>query len=189
MRISQRLNLGFLAIAMWAAVVGHISLFQLNQISDPLSRDIPGTLESINEMVYMKDLAQAIRYYDEVSTQSARNYAFTQDKKWEQRYKDAKSEFDSVVKEAIDKGAERDGGLLSSASKAHPALAEMDFNCTEGRVRFFRPPGIGHGFLFVLKPEIGNFRTGMFFRYAWIPCGFPSGCRRGTSTCLERGFR
>ena len=49
MRISQRLNLGFLGIAMWAAVVGHVSLFQLNQISDPLSRDIPGSLESINE--------------------------------------------------------------------------------------------------------------------------------------------
>jgi len=125
-RISQRLNLGFLAIAMWAAVVGHISLYQLNQISDPLSRDIPGSLESINETEYLEGLAQAIRYYDEVSTQSARNYAFTQDKEWEQRYKDAKSEFDTVLKEAIEKGTERDGGLLSSANKAHLALTEME---------------------------------------------------------------
>jgi len=129
-RISQRLNLGFLAIAMWVAVVGHVSLFQLNQISEPLSRDIPGSLESMNETAYLEDLAQAIRYYDEVSTQSARNYAFTQDKEWEQRYKDAKedakSEFDSVVTEAIDKDARRDRGLLSNANKAHLALVEME---------------------------------------------------------------
>jgi len=125
-RISQRLNLGFLAIAMWAAVVGHISLFQLSQISDPLSRDIPGSLESTNETTYLESLAQAIRYYDEVSTHAVRNYAFTQDKEWEQRYKDAKSEFHSMVTEAIDKGAERDGGLLSNINKAHLSLAEME---------------------------------------------------------------
>jgi len=125
-RISQRLNLGFLAIAMWAAVVGHISLFQLNQISDPLSRSIPGSLESINETAYLEGLTQDIRYYDEVLTQSVRNYAFTQDKEWEQRYKNAKSEFDTVLKEAIDKGTGRDQGLLSSANKAHLALVEME---------------------------------------------------------------
>jgi signal transduction histidine kinase len=111
---------------MWVAVVGHVSLFQISQISAPLARDIPGSLESVNETAYLEGLAQAMRYYDEVSTQSVRNYAFTQDKEWEQRYKDARSEFDSVVKEAIDKGEERDGGLLSSANKARLALVEME---------------------------------------------------------------
>ena len=126
MRISQRLNLGFLAIAMWAAVVGHVSLYQLSQISAPLSRDIPGSLESMNETTYLEGFAQAIRYYDEVATQAVRNYAFTQDKKWEQRYKDTKSEFDSMVTEVIGKGAERNRGLLSSVNEANLALAEME---------------------------------------------------------------
>ena len=126
MRISQRLNLGFLAIAMWAAVVGHVSLYQLSQISAPLSRDIPGSLESMNETMRLEDLAQAILYHDEVATQAVRNYAFTQDKKWEQCYKDAKSEFYSKVSEAIEKAAERDRGLLSSANKAQLTLAQME---------------------------------------------------------------
>jgi len=47
MRISHRLNLGFLAIAMWAAVVGHISLLKLKQISDQLSNDVPESFESM----------------------------------------------------------------------------------------------------------------------------------------------
>ena len=126
MRISQRLNLGFLSIAMWTAVVGHISLYQLNKFSDPLSKEIPRSLESINKTAYLEDLAQAMRFYDEVSTQSARNYAFTQDKKWEQRYKDAKSEYHSIATEAIDEGTKTDGRLLSSANEAHLALVEME---------------------------------------------------------------
>lgn len=126
MRISQRLNLGFLAIAMWAAVVGHVSLYQLSQISDPLSRDIPGSFESINETEYLKGLAHSICYYDEVSTQSVRNYAFTHDKKWELRYKDAKSKYDSMIKEAIDRGKEKDEELLSSINKSYLALTEME---------------------------------------------------------------
>jgi signal transduction histidine kinase len=76
--------------------------------------------------MYLEGLAQTIRYYDEVSTQAVRNYAFTQDEEWMQRYMNAKSEFESMVTEAIDKGPERDEGLLSSINKTHLTLAEME---------------------------------------------------------------
>ena len=126
MRISQRLNLGFLAITMWTAVIGHISLFQLNKISDPLSSDIPTSIDSISETAYWDGLAQAIRYNDELATQSARNYAFTQDKKWEQRYKNAISVIDSIMKEAVDKRANGNEAFLSQVSKTRFILAEME---------------------------------------------------------------
>lgn len=125
-RISQRLNLGFLAIAMWAAVVGHVSLYQLSQVSAPLNIDIPGSLKSMNETAHLEGIAQAIRYHDEVATQAVRNYAFTQDKMWEQRYRDAKSEFDSTITEAIDKGKERNKGLLSNVNETNLTLADME---------------------------------------------------------------
>jgi signal transduction histidine kinase len=125
-RISQRLNLGFLAIAMWGAVVGYVSLYQLSLISTPLSKDIPGSLASMNEKTYLEDFAQAMRYHDEVATQAVRNYAFTQDKKWEQRYKDAKSEFNSIVTEMVDKGSERNRGLFFSFNEANVVLEELE---------------------------------------------------------------
>ncbi|HUU19921.1 MAG TPA: ATP-binding protein [Sedimentisphaerales bacterium] len=131
MRISQRLILGFLAVAMWVAVVGHISLFQLNQIADPLSSDIPESVESISKTSYLDSLAQFIRYYDEVSTQSARNYAFTQDKKWEQRYKDVEPKLDRAIKEAIDKAEEKDREFFSNVNKANCALVEMEYKSIE----------------------------------------------------------
>ncbi len=131
MRISQRLILGFLAVAMWVAVVGHISLFQLNQIADPLSSDIPETVESISKTSYLDNLTHFIRYYDEVSTQSARNYAFTQDKKWEQRYKDVEPKLDRTIKEAIDKGEEKDREFFSKVNKANRSLVELEYKSIE----------------------------------------------------------
>lgn len=127
MRISQRLILGFLAVTMWVAVVGNISLFQLNQIAAPLSFDIPKSVESLSKTSYLDSLAQFIRYYDEVSTQSVRNYAFTQDKKWEQRYKDVEPKLDRVIKEAIDKGEEKDKEFFSNIDKANRALVQMEY--------------------------------------------------------------
>ena len=131
MRISQRLILGFLAVAMWVAVVGHISLFQLNQIAAPLSSDIPESVESISKTSYSDDLAQTIRYYDEVSTQSARNYAFTQDKKWIQRYKEVEPKLDKAIKEAIEKGEEKDKEFFSNIDKANRALVEIEYKSIE----------------------------------------------------------
>jgi signal transduction histidine kinase len=126
MKISQRLVLGFLAIAMWVAVVGHISLYQLNQISDPLSGNIPESVESISKTVHLDDLAQFIRYYNEILTQSARNYAFTQDAKWKQRYKNAEPELQRAINEAIEQGGEKDGEFFSNIYNVIHILTELD---------------------------------------------------------------
>jgi len=71
MRISQRLNLGFLAIAMWAAVVGHISLLRLKHISDQLSNDVPKSFESIE----MTEVVRKVRASTESTTRVV--YVFT----------------------------------------------------------------------------------------------------------------
>ncbi len=126
MRISQRLILGFLAIAMWVAVVGHISLYQLNQISDPLNSNIPESIESIGKTAYLDGLAQLICYYNEVLTQSARNYAFTQDKKWQQRYEDFRPKLAQVIKNAIDNGEEKDREIFLNIEQIILAHVEIE---------------------------------------------------------------
>jgi len=131
MRISQRLILGFLAVAMWVAVVGHISLFQLNQIATPLNSGIPESVESISKTSYLNGLAQTIRYYDELLTQCARNYAFTQDKKWIERYKEVEPKLNRAIKEAIDKGEERDREFFSNVDMANRAHIEMEYASIE----------------------------------------------------------
>ena len=126
MRISHRLNFGFLAIILWTVAIGHISLFQLSKISDLLSSRIPESIQTIHKTAYLNSLAQDLRYNDEVLTQSVRNYSLTQDKKWEQRYKDAVSEFDVIIKEAIDLGVNTNKGAFSHLNENHLALMEME---------------------------------------------------------------
>jgi len=131
MRLSQRLILGFLSIAMWVAVVGHISLYQLNRIADPLNTKIPESVESIGKTAYLDGLAQLIRYYNEVLTQSARNYAFTQDMKWQQRYEDFRPKLAKVIKNAIDNGEEKDREIFLNIEQIILAHVEMESKSIE----------------------------------------------------------
>jgi len=87
MKIKQKLTLGFLVIVSLVAVVGSICLYQLHKIAEPLEQDIPETVRLINESSRLDGLAQFIRYYDEILTQSARNYAFTQDRCQRQKWR------------------------------------------------------------------------------------------------------
>jgi len=130
-RIGHKLTLSFLAVAILVGVVGYISLFQLYTIAKPLNKDIPETIESINEASHLDGLAHFIRYYDEVLTQSARNYAFTQDKKWEQRYRGVEPKLDKIIKEAIERGDTKDKDFFSSVDKANLALVEMEYKSIE----------------------------------------------------------
>jgi len=125
-QISQRLNLGFLAIAMWAAVLGHISLLKLKEISDPLKSENTKSPESTNGTEDLAYLAQIMLYYDEVSMQSVRNYAFTKDAEWKERYRDVRPKTAGIMRAMIDKATGRDIDTLRDTDKERLSLAELE---------------------------------------------------------------
>ena len=127
MKTYQKIFVWFLIVALIVSVVGFSSLYQINRISKPLNEGIPAGVKEVADTSHLNSLAQVIRYYDEVLTQSARNYAFTQDKKWEKRYRDVEPELDRVIKEAIERGDEKDKEFFSSIDKANIALVEMEY--------------------------------------------------------------
>ncbi len=123
--------MGFLVISLMVGVIGYISLIQLNKVANPLNKNIPESIKAVAEASHLDVLAQLIRYYDEILTQSARNYGFTQDKKWEQRYRSFEPKLDKIIKEAIEKGDERDKEFFSSIDKANLALVKMEYKSIE----------------------------------------------------------
>ena len=90
--------------SLFIVAIGIISLLQINEIANPLTDDIPDKINDLKETTGMNADAQFIRYYDEILTQSARNYAFTMDKKWEERYRQTEPLLDVKIKGAIDSG-------------------------------------------------------------------------------------
>ena len=60
-----------------------------------------------------------MRYYEEVLAQAARNYAFTRDKTWEQRYRAIEPESDKLLKDAIKMCDRKDLEFFSEMDKAN----------------------------------------------------------------------
>jgi PAS domain S-box-containing protein len=125
-KIAHKLFFGFAGTPLLIAVVGYMSFVQLNKIAQPLETDIPESVDGISKTSYLDGLAKFIRYYDEVLTQSARNYAFTEDQKWKQRYRDVEPKLDEMIKEASQKGDEIDRAFFLGIDQANTALVEIE---------------------------------------------------------------
>ncbi len=131
MQIRQKLTLSFLFVAMLVGVVGYVSFTSFHKFVEPLNNRIPEAIETVSRTSHLDHLAGFIRYYDEVLTQSARNYAFTQDKKWKLRYGKVEPKLDETIKKAIERGDEKDKTFFSNVDKANLALVEMEYKSIE----------------------------------------------------------
>jgi len=78
----------------------------------------------MNEKSYRAEMMQ---YYDEVLAQSARNYAFTSDKKWEKRYREVEPLSDKILKDAIKKADASKSGFFSRMDSANQKLVKMEY--------------------------------------------------------------
>jgi signal transduction histidine kinase len=71
-------------------------------------------------------LAIYMRYYDEVLTQAARNYAFTSDTKWEQIYYESEPKLDKTIREALTIGAKKEKTFFDKINQANIVLVELE---------------------------------------------------------------
>ena len=113
--------------SLFIVSIGIISLLQINEIANPLTDDIPDKINDLKETTGMNADAQFIRYYDEILTQSARNYAFTMDKKWEERYRQTEPLLDVKIKGAIDSGNKVVGHIFSNINEANTILVNLEY--------------------------------------------------------------
>ena len=71
--------------------------------------------------------AEMMQYYDEVLAQSARNYAFTTDKKWEQRYNQIEPLSDKLLKDAVEKADADHKDFFSKMDAANQELVKIEY--------------------------------------------------------------
>jgi len=128
MKISIKIAIALISISVVIGTLGYISIIPVSKLADPLENDIPESIDKLATQSHLDGLAQFIRYYDEVLTQSARNYAFTQDKKWESRYTTTEPELDKIIQQAITKGDDVEKNFFSKVNDANIVLVEMEYN-------------------------------------------------------------
>ena len=107
-------------------VIGGIAYLQIGRITTPLYNSMPRTITAVSSASHINSLAQLILYYDEVLTQSARNYAHTHERKWKNRYLTAEPELDQHIKNAIAIGSEEDRRIFQSIDLANQRLVVME---------------------------------------------------------------
>lgn len=82
MPLRTKFVLASLILISPAVILGATSMYLLDKISKPLHQDIPQQVAKLSKSSKLGEKALYIRYYDEVLTQSARNYAYTGNVAW-----------------------------------------------------------------------------------------------------------
>lgn len=126
MTIRRKITIIFLVIIVAALSAGSFIMWQIGRTNDFLKNNVPQAIEALNTNTYLDGRAYLIRYDDEVLTQSARNYAFTGDIKWKDRYNEFVPKLDLRIKEALAKGDAEDKSFFDEINSANLALIDME---------------------------------------------------------------
>jgi len=131
MKIGVKISLVLVLFILPVLLTAYISYSQLQKISQPLFIEFPKTLTELSDTAYLDQLANFIKYYDEVLTQAVRNYAFTEDKKWETIYRSTEPELDKVIVETQTKGTENEQNFFTLVDSANKALVVMEYQAID----------------------------------------------------------
>ena len=126
MSLRYKFIISLLSLTLPVVFLGGVSFYLLNKIAVPLKEDIPQQVQQLATSSALGEKALLIRYYDEVLTQSARNYAFTGETRWKMRYQEEAPKLDVIIKEAIIQGDEADKKMFSDINGANIALVAME---------------------------------------------------------------
>ncbi|MCV0398417.1 MAG: HAMP domain-containing histidine kinase [Nitrosarchaeum sp.] len=97
MNLKTKIIAGFFILTAVAAVIGAVSLYQFSVLSASFA-GLPEHMDKMSDEIIALGHASKILYYDEVLTQSVRNYAFTGDVAWKNRY----VEFESLLNNTLE---------------------------------------------------------------------------------------
>lgn len=104
-----------------SGIIGVISLYQFITIIDSLKTAVPESVEDFKTKASVLENTRLVVYYDEVLTQSARNYVLTLDEKWKSRYLQTEPILDKIIKEL-----KTDNSIFSELDKVNIHLVTME---------------------------------------------------------------
>lgn len=124
--VRTKIILIFILITIPAIITNGLAFYSLRQVSKTITSDFPENLKIISEKAYLNNLAHLALYYDEILTQSARNFAFTKDQKWEQRYNIEGPNLNKTIKEALILSDSVDQVVFAGLEQTNLKLTEME---------------------------------------------------------------
>ncbi|MFH1054699.1 MAG: ATP-binding protein [Candidatus Altiarchaeota archaeon] len=126
MNIRTKLFISLLTMVLFVLLIGYITLANLSEIKRLVDTNSENIDINLLNSEQLKQDAMDIQYYDEVLTQSARNYAYTGDIKWKTRYLDAEPTLEATIKNALKLSDENERRIFSAMDEANVALGAIE---------------------------------------------------------------
>lgn len=126
MLIRYKLLLGFLVIVAITLPNGVIGYLKVEQSLSQIENDLALKLQDLKAASRFNDLASNTKYYDEVLTNAARNYALTWDERWLNSYYDAEHALDMMISEALNLGDDTEMSLSKNIHSVHQSRIAME---------------------------------------------------------------
>ncbi len=127
MSIKQKAMIFVVAKAILSLALVIYIFTSLDNQTSIIDTELPIKIKDLNQSVYIKYLSEKTLHYDEVLTQSARNYAFTNDEKWKERYLINERALKNTIQNALDKGTDKELNNFQNLSKANDRLVELEY--------------------------------------------------------------
>ncbi len=126
MNLFTKLISGFLTVSILAALTGYWGLYQLGSVSKLLNNEVATSIEQFHHNSEANELVDHIKYVEEILVQSARNFAFTRNKEWEQRYFAFLPDINASIQSLIDKSKAAETEMLYPIQSARASLAKSE---------------------------------------------------------------
>ncbi len=126
MKISARLTLGFLCLSTLVAIVSVLAIFDLKKLQEPLINDIPKGLHEIEQTSKLDNLISDIRYFNQVLTESSKNYVNSQKDGWRKLYFRFLPQMKSAVHETVNQGDSSDREIFVRIKEASVTVEEVE---------------------------------------------------------------
>jgi signal transduction histidine kinase len=125
-RVQRKILLGFLIIIAITVPNGIVGFLKVEQNLLTIESDTKSSINDLKVAAHLDGLAVSMRYYDEVLTQAARNYAFTSDEKWTSAYFEAEPKLDRAIQDALASGTEKEKSIFSKINEANLLLVRLE---------------------------------------------------------------
>lgn len=126
MLVQKKILLGFLIIIAITVPNGVIGFLKVENSLHSIDQDTKSSIADLKTSSRLDDLPILMRYYDEVLTQAARNYAFTSDEKWSKIYFDSEPKLNKLIQEACDTSSQKDEAIFDNLGKINAHLIDLE---------------------------------------------------------------
>lgn len=129
--MQKKILIGFLIIIAISVPNGIVGFLKVENTLTEIDSHAKASIEDVKMMSRLDNFATLMRYYDEVLTQGARNYAFTSDQKWLDVYSQTQPKLVSVISEACSTSPKNEKILFDRIAEINTTLENLEVQSLE----------------------------------------------------------